>query len=208
MARILVIHPPASAGPVLDIALSERNLVTLLSKLYTTGSQCSLRTGDVPDGFVGATVRVEPDELHYASATREGAAPGVMHPLAELVLVTVRRVLADALSHERDGLVSLIDISPGITPPANAGFRARWWHDELIPARLVAVIENARACGSTHLQLRPDGPDLEAAIWTLSFNGGGVDELTLRPGEHEPLIAWAPSWAQDMAFAEGFRWEL
>lgn len=97
MARILVTHPPDAPGPVLDVALSERNLLTLLSKLYTPGSACSFCNGDVPDGFAYACLRAEPDEYHYASPTRECAPAGSMHPLTELVLMAVRAAVADYL---------------------------------------------------------------------------------------------------------------
>ncbi len=33
MARVLIAHPPNVPGAVLDVALSERNLLTLLSQL-------------------------------------------------------------------------------------------------------------------------------------------------------------------------------
>jgi hypothetical protein len=94
LARVLLTYPADQRKPVLDIALSERNLIVLLSKLYTPGSACSFQNGDVPDGFAYATLRAEPDELHYTSPTRAGASPGLMHPIAELV----RGVVADVLS--------------------------------------------------------------------------------------------------------------
>lgn len=97
MARVLLCHSPDENEPVLDIALSERNLVILLSKLYTPGSACSFTNGDVPDGFAYATFRSEPDELHYAYPTRDGAPAGPMHPLAELVHAVVRDVLNASL---------------------------------------------------------------------------------------------------------------
>lgn len=100
MARVLLTHSPALLRPVLDIGLSERNLVVLLSKLYTPGSACSLNSGDVPDLFEHAVFRAEPDELHYVSPTRDGAGPVPMHPLAELVWVTVRHTVTQALARE------------------------------------------------------------------------------------------------------------
>jgi len=97
MARVLLCERPDDNRPVLDISLSERNLLILLSKLYTPGSACSFRNGDVPDGFAYAEFRVEPDDLHYASPTRDGAGPGPMHPLAELVRAHIARILEPAL---------------------------------------------------------------------------------------------------------------
>lgn len=99
MARVLIAYPPAASGPVLDIALSERNLLTLLSKLYTPGSACSFLNYDIP-GELGcgcAVFRAEPDEYHYASPTREGTPAGEMHPLTERVLVAVRAAVAEFL---------------------------------------------------------------------------------------------------------------
>jgi hypothetical protein len=109
LARVLLTHPAGESKPVLDIALSERNLIVLLSKLYTPGSACSFRNGDVPDGFAYATLRAEPDELHYSFPTREGASPGPMHPIAELV----RGVLADVLG----GIYSTDDSRPDAGEP-------------------------------------------------------------------------------------------
>ncbi len=93
MARVLLCHQPDLPEPVLDIALSERNLIVLVSKLYTPGSLCSFVNGDVPEGFAHAVFRAEPDELHYAYATRDGAPPGPMHPIAEFVVAAVKDAL-------------------------------------------------------------------------------------------------------------------
>jgi hypothetical protein len=95
MARVLVCYLPQEDRPVLDIALSERNLIILLSKLYTSGSKCSFTNGDVPAEFAYATFRAEPDEFHYAFPTREGGPPGPMHPIAELVHAAVKDMLED-----------------------------------------------------------------------------------------------------------------
>ena len=76
MARVLYAERADSAKPVLDIALSERNLLVLLTKLYTPGSACTIQSGDVPDEFGYAQIRVEPDEYHYEFPTRDGAAAG------------------------------------------------------------------------------------------------------------------------------------
>jgi hypothetical protein len=95
MARVLITHPADAPGPVLDVAISERNLLSLLSKLYTRGSSCAIDSYDVPEEFARVRLRVEPDEFHYASPTREGAPPGPMHPLTECVLVAVRVATAE-----------------------------------------------------------------------------------------------------------------
>jgi hypothetical protein len=104
MARVLLCHQPNEDQPVLDIALSERNLVVLLSKLYTPGSACSFLNGDVPEGFAHACFRAEPDELHYAFPTRDGGPPGPMHPLAELVHAVIKQLLSEVLY--RDSLLT------------------------------------------------------------------------------------------------------
>lgn len=60
MARVLLCHQPGEKQPILDIALSERNLIVLLSKLYTPGSQCTFLNGDVPEGFAHAALGSSP----------------------------------------------------------------------------------------------------------------------------------------------------
>lgn len=97
MARVQLAHPFDENKPVLDVALSERNLIVLLSKLYTPGSPCSFVSGDVPEDFAYAILRSEPDNYHYASPTRDGAPPGPMHPVAELVRAAVSQVLGAEL---------------------------------------------------------------------------------------------------------------
>jgi hypothetical protein len=89
---------PASARPLLDIALSERNLIVLLSKLYTPHSKRCLRCCDVPAEFAHADITAELDEFHYAHPTREGAPAGPMHPIAELIHQAVRRLVDDAVN--------------------------------------------------------------------------------------------------------------
>lgn len=93
MARVLICNVPEEDKPVLDIALSEKNLIVLLSKLRTPGSKLTLINHEVSDEFAYARIRVEPDEYHYAPPTREGASPGVMHPIAELVYTAVKDAL-------------------------------------------------------------------------------------------------------------------
>lgn len=108
MARIAeTASPEGQRG--LDIALSERNLITLLSKLYTPGSACTLEVGDPPSGFDAALLRAEPDELHYAWPTREGAPPGNMHPIAEAVCLIARRAVTAALNGDHATLARMLD---------------------------------------------------------------------------------------------------
>lgn len=93
MARVLYAERADSAKPVLDIALSERNLLVLLTKLYTPGSACTIQSGDVPDDFGYAQIRVEPDDYDYQFPTRDGAAAGAMHPFSEAVAAAVKTAL-------------------------------------------------------------------------------------------------------------------
>ncbi len=95
MARVLYAEAPESDKRVLDIALSERNLLVLLTKLYTPGSACTLTSGDVPDDVGYARIRVEPDEYHYEVPTRNGAPPGAMHPLSEAIATAVKAILEE-----------------------------------------------------------------------------------------------------------------
>ena len=93
MVRVLCAEQADTAKPVLDIALSERNLLVLLAKLYTPGSACTIQSGDVPDDFGYAQIRVEPDDYHYQFPTRDGAAAGAMHPLSEAVAAAIKMAL-------------------------------------------------------------------------------------------------------------------
>jgi hypothetical protein len=54
------------------VALSQRNLLSLLHKLQMPGSVCAVIKGD------GTVLVAEPDELHY-----RGRTPGEMHPETE-----------------------------------------------------------------------------------------------------------------------------
>jgi hypothetical protein len=95
MARVTFSHPREDDGPVLEVALSERNLIVLLSKLYTPGSQRTIHVGDKPAGLGGVILCAETDDEHYASPTRRGAPAGPMHPISELVTAVVKRVLTE-----------------------------------------------------------------------------------------------------------------
>jgi hypothetical protein len=94
MARV-ELQRGLNGHPVLVVALSERNLLTLLSKLYTPGSLCEVWNGDVPSAFAFVRLRAEPDDVHYSSPTRLGAPPGPMHPVTEKVLLAIHAALAD-----------------------------------------------------------------------------------------------------------------
>lgn len=93
MARVDLIYDE-HGQPVLDVVLSFRNLVALLSKLMTPGSHCRFDNGCVPDGIAYARFRGESDEIHYNTPERRGVGPGEMHPIAEAVLTAVRSTLA------------------------------------------------------------------------------------------------------------------
>lgn len=78
-----------------QVVLSERNLLTLLSKLYTPHSQAQFMSGDVPEGSPPIRIKAERDGLHYASPTRDGAAAGQMHPVTEKILERIQEVIAE-----------------------------------------------------------------------------------------------------------------
>jgi hypothetical protein len=83
---------------VLEVVLSVRNTVALLTKVFTPGSACSLLVPDVPPVYAEAVVRIEPDEIHYASDVRRGAPPGALHPFTEQVLRLVQEAVEDLLA--------------------------------------------------------------------------------------------------------------
>ena len=70
-------------GSIVRVALSERNLKTLLAKLGGSppNSACTL-TYDTRDGLV-LIVKAEPDAIHYANPERDSPVPGAMHPHTE-----------------------------------------------------------------------------------------------------------------------------
>jgi hypothetical protein len=105
MARVLITNPPDMPGPVLDIALSERNLLTLLSKLYTPGSAYLLVVSDIPEGL-NVRLLAEPDEYHYYSPARAGEPAGATHPLTERVLIAIRAAVAEFLD-DSDGAADI-----------------------------------------------------------------------------------------------------
>lgn len=85
---------------VVDIVLSERNLLTMLTKLYTPASNRMIVNGDVGDalrdkGILYGCLKVEPDDVHYASETRRSnqGTPGEMHADTERVLALIKDAL-------------------------------------------------------------------------------------------------------------------
>jgi hypothetical protein len=71
------------------VVLSERNLLTLLTKLYTPGSACEIKGGE---DALGLSVHAEPDTVHYGG--REVPA-GRMHPGTERVLRAIQDAKPD-----------------------------------------------------------------------------------------------------------------
>lgn len=70
-------------GRAIRVALSERNLKTLLAKLqgHPPDSACTL-TYPTKEGYI-LIVTAEPDALHYANPERDIPYPGPMHPDTE-----------------------------------------------------------------------------------------------------------------------------
>lgn len=83
MARVSLSQ--SEDGIVVECVLSRRNVLTLLAKQFTAGSRCKLICQGVPLGVAWARIRIESDRIHYNTASRGGAAPGVMHAVTELV---------------------------------------------------------------------------------------------------------------------------
>lgn len=91
----------SAEGLVVECVLSERNALGLVSKLYTPGSRCELVCHDVPAGVAYARIRIEPDQTHYNTPSRRGAAPGAMHPVTERILRAINDALAELAAAER-----------------------------------------------------------------------------------------------------------
>jgi hypothetical protein len=68
------------------VVLSERNLLTLLSKLYTPGSECEIGGGN--EYAPGLHVRAETDAAHYQDRPFP---PGPMHPETERILRAIQQ---------------------------------------------------------------------------------------------------------------------
>lgn len=80
---------------VLTFVVSERNLISMLSKLYTPGSARTIESVDVPANFKGMRLCAEEDTVHYASPTRMGAPAGPMHPTTERIVQTIKQIVAE-----------------------------------------------------------------------------------------------------------------
>jgi hypothetical protein len=104
-ARLLLCHLTASAKPVLDIAVSEHNLIGLPSKPYRPVTLSSFRNRVIPADFAYAVFFVDPDWFHCTSPAREGAFAGPMDPLAgmvgELIQETVAQPHSASVDRER-----------------------------------------------------------------------------------------------------------
>lgn len=75
-----------STGAITTVALSERNLLSLLHKLRNIeDSYCTL-TYRMEDGTL-LTVTAEPDDVHYNHPERDLKSPGPMHPREEAFLM-------------------------------------------------------------------------------------------------------------------------
>jgi hypothetical protein len=87
-------------GLILTVTLSERNLWTLLSKLYTPGSRREITNNDCPAEVAVVHLLAEPDEVHYLSSARGLAQgrPGPMHPVTEAIVARVRPAIEAAVA--------------------------------------------------------------------------------------------------------------
>lgn len=72
--------------------LSERNLLALLTKLYTPGSHAAIETSNTLGEAGRIRIRAERDDVHYAD--RLGP-PGVMHPVTERILREIQRIVQE-----------------------------------------------------------------------------------------------------------------
>ena len=86
---------------MIECVLSERNALALVIKAYTPGSRCELVCQDVPAGVAYARIRIEPDQTHYNTPGRLGAAPGAMHPVTERILRAINGAIRDIAAAER-----------------------------------------------------------------------------------------------------------
>lgn len=97
MARITTcFHWDESRG-TLDVALSERDLVSLLTLLYTPGAPKSLVTRNAPAEFAHCRIVAEFDQQHYAHSCREGAQPASVNPMDSVIERTIDEVLQEQL---------------------------------------------------------------------------------------------------------------
>jgi hypothetical protein len=93
MARIMSCFPWDESRERLEVALSERDLITLLQLLYTRGGAKAIFTRDVPIEFAHCRISAEWDEQHYAHPSREGAAPAAVNPMESVTERTMDRLL-------------------------------------------------------------------------------------------------------------------
>lgn len=87
-------------GLVLDVVLSERNLWTLIAKLYTPNSRCTFLNNDCPPEISFVRFRAEPNEVHYDSPSRglaQGYA-GAMDPITEEIMLRIRPAIEAAVN--------------------------------------------------------------------------------------------------------------
>jgi hypothetical protein len=70
------------------LVLSERNLLALLTKLYTKGSFCTIQG---PEGCP-ISVKSEHDDVHYGSRV---FGPGLMHPITEKFIESIQEVVRE-----------------------------------------------------------------------------------------------------------------
>jgi len=92
MARVTSLFD-ADGRLTVAVALSERNLLTLLSKLYTPGSTPAIYTGGGDSTL--HVILAEDDETHYGHSARGGHPAGSMHPTTEAILRHLREVLVE-----------------------------------------------------------------------------------------------------------------
>lgn len=93
MARIMSCFPWDEPRETLEVALSERDLITLLGLLYNRGGAKAIVTREVPIEFVHCRISVEWDEQHYAHPSRERAMPASVNPMESVIERTMDQLL-------------------------------------------------------------------------------------------------------------------
>jgi hypothetical protein len=99
MARIMSCFPWDESRQTLEVALSERDLITLLGLLYTRGGPKAIVTRDVPIEFAHCRIAVQWDEQHYAHPSRDGAPPATVNPMESVIERTMDQLLQRQLQH-------------------------------------------------------------------------------------------------------------
>lgn len=97
MARIATCYHWDESRETLDIALSERDLVSLLTLLYTPGASKSLVTRNAPVEFAHCRIVAEFDQQHYSHPSRDGAQPASVNPMDSVIERTIDRALQEQL---------------------------------------------------------------------------------------------------------------